>query len=144
EMLKNGARFHSDIWAYARQSQKLTWQLVLQNRVALNFQKLIVPAGSFQATSRPLWSPGRYSVLDQGAVIFTGSPENKIIDLPPLKLTDIDNPFVSLILVSQDNKPIAESSKLLLAIVGRGGNKNMGWNERRKSIADQWGSAPPQ
>jgi len=95
-------------------------------------------------TSDASWTPGRYSATDQKCTVFTGSPENKSIDLPPLKLTEIENPFLSLILLSDDGKPLKESSKLLLAIVGRGDNKDMGWNERRKSIADQWGTAPPQ
>jgi hypothetical protein len=143
EMLKNGARFHSDVWGFAR-SQKLTWQQILESQVALNFSNLAVPAGTSLQTSRASWTQGRYTVIDDRALIFTGFPENQTIDLPPLKLANIQNPFVSMILVSADDKPLRESKKLLLALAGRGGNKDLRWDEKRKSIGDRWGSAPPQ
>jgi hypothetical protein len=119
---------------------------MLETQIALNFSNLVVPAGTSLQTSRAFWTQGRYTVIDDRALIFTGSPENesKTIDLPPLKLTNIQNPFVSLILLSGDDKPLRDSSRLLLAIVGRGGNKDMGWNEKRKSISDRWGSGPSQ
>jgi len=100
------------------------------------------PKAAWESTGDP--STGRYTVLGDRAIIFTGFPRTKTIDLPPLKLTDIETPFLSLILLSDDGKPLKQSNKLLLAIVGRGGNKDMTWDARRKSISDQWGNAPPQ
>src|SRR5882762_5404068 len=73
EMFKNGARFHSDVWSYARQSQRLTWQQTLQTHVELNFRNIAIPAGSFIETSRPAWTPGRYTVTDMGCIVLTGS-----------------------------------------------------------------------
>ncbi|HEV8292878.1 MAG TPA: hypothetical protein VGP94_13180, partial [Tepidisphaeraceae bacterium] len=149
EMFSTGARFHSDFWGFIRQTQKVNWQDFLQSRFAVSFSDVLHamesepgPKATWETKGDP--GTGYYTVISDRAIIFTGFPQNKTIDLPPLKLTDVENPFISLILLSDDGKPLRESSKLLLALVGRGGNKDMGWNERRKSISDQWGKAPPQ
>jgi hypothetical protein len=149
EMFSTGARFHSDFWGFIRQTQKVNWQDFLQSRFSVSFSEVLHamesgpgPRAAWDTSGDP--STGRYTVISDRAIIFTGFPQNKTIDLPSLKLTEIDSPFVSLILLSDDRKPLRESSRLLLAIVGRGGNKDMGWNEKRKSVSDKWGAAPPQ
>jgi hypothetical protein len=50
--------------------------------------------------------------------------------------------FASLMVVPLDGKPIKESSRLLLTVIGRVENQNMGWNDARDSVSDQWGNGP--
>ncbi|HEV8604893.1 MAG TPA: hypothetical protein VGQ99_05985, partial [Tepidisphaeraceae bacterium] len=143
QMLATGAASHSDVWSFVRR-QNITRDHLLQSRFALAFDAEADLPSSPHPGPSAFYTERGFTIRDDRAIIFTGFPENKTIDLPPLKLTNIQNPFISLILLSDDGKPLRESSKLLLSLVGRGGNKDMTWDPRRKSISDKWGSAPPQ
>lgn len=50
--------------------------------------------------------------------------------------------FASLMLVPVDGKPLKESKRMLLTVVGRVENVGMGWNAARDSVSDQWGTGP--
>lgn len=50
--------------------------------------------------------------------------------------------FAALTLTPLDNKPIEQSERLLLTIGARFENHNMGWNDERNSVSDQWGEGP--
>lgn len=52
--------------------------------------------------------------------------------------------FAALTLVSTDGKPIANSSRVLLTVAARVENQNMGWNQARDSVSDNWGTGPVQ
>ncbi|MDD2600247.1 MAG: cellulase family glycosylhydrolase [Kiritimatiellae bacterium] len=56
---------------------------------------------------------------------------------------NIQNEFCSIMLVPMDGKPIDSSEKLLLAMTGWCGNKNMLWDDQRKGL-EEWGIAPTQ
>jgi hypothetical protein len=45
-------------------------------------------------------------------------------------------------LVALDNKPLAQSTRLLLTAIGRAENQNMRWNANRTSVGPNWGSGP--
>jgi hypothetical protein len=45
-------------------------------------------------------------------------------------------------LVSLDNKPLAQSARMLLTAIGRAENQNMRWNANRTSVGANWGSGP--
>jgi hypothetical protein len=147
QMLKTGAAYHSDVWGFVRR-QEVSWETMLKSRFALGFDPDATLAaeagpGPVAGLRRLEGKASVYSVVDERAVVITAHNVGDI-DLFPLRLTGVKTPFVSLILVSEDGKPIRESQKLLLGLVGRGGNKDMGWDENRKTISDKWGSAPPQ
>ncbi len=143
QMLATGAASHSDVWSFVRR-QNITRDDFLKSRFALAFDPQANLAPSPPPGPSVFYTESGFIIRDEQAIIFTGFPENKTLDLPPLKLTNIQNPFISLILLSDDGKPLRESSRLLLSLVGRGGNKDMTWNPPRKSISDKWGNAPPQ
>jgi hypothetical protein len=50
--------------------------------------------------------------------------------------------FASMMLVPIDGADLKKSKRMLLTVVGRAENTNMGWNEARDSVSDQWGTAP--
>lgn len=61
----------------------------------------------------------------------------------PLKnlATTVENEFCSIVLVSLDDKPIAETDRLLLVATARAANTGMKWNDKRTSLTD-WGTEP--
>lgn len=50
--------------------------------------------------------------------------------------------FASLMLTPLDGQTIMTSKRLLLTVIGRVENQNMGWNAARDSVSDQWGTGP--
>ncbi len=52
------------------------------------------------------------------------------------------NNFAAVTLTAMDQEPMAQSQKLLLTMVGKVENQDMGWNADRTSVGDQWGHGP--
>lgn len=50
--------------------------------------------------------------------------------------------FAAMTWVPLDGKPLGESARTLLTLVGRVENVDMGWNAERTSVSDQWGEGP--
>jgi len=139
DMFKSGPSTHSDVFSFVR-SQEITREDFLKSRFALAFDENNLPATT--SGPRAAYTQDAYVVMDDRAIVFAGKATS--VGIGKLSLDDVQSPFVSMILVSEDGKPITESQKLLLAIVGRGGNKDMAWDNKRKSVGDHWGNAPPQ
>jgi hypothetical protein len=53
----------------------------------------------------------------------------------------VDTPFCAITLSSLDDKPIAQSSRLLLTTGARVANTGMQWDAKRHSL-DKWGGPP--
>jgi hypothetical protein len=53
-----------------------------------------------------------------------------------------DSNFAAITLTAMDDRPLAESSRILITAVGRVENTGMGWNENHTSVSDKWGTAP--
>jgi hypothetical protein len=53
-----------------------------------------------------------------------------------------DNNFASLTLIAVDQKPLANSNRLLLTIAGKAENQGIAWNATRTSIGWNWGKGP--
>ena len=52
--------------------------------------------------------------------------------------------FASVALTSRDNRPIAESKRLLLTVCGSAHNPGLVWNAERTFAQNTWSSGPPQ
>ena len=52
------------------------------------------------------------------------------------------NNFAAVTLTAMDEKPTAQSQKLLLTLVGKVENQDMGWNADRTSVGSRWGHGP--
>jgi hypothetical protein len=66
----------------------------------------------------------------------------KYADKPLKSLSaTVENEFCSIILTSLNDKPIAQTDRLLLVATARAANSDMKWNEKRTSLTD-WGAEP--
>lgn len=76
----------------------------------------------------------------------TGFVGGRTVEFKDAKLTfgTFGYNFAGATLVPTDNKPITQSERLLLTVVSRVENQNMGWNAERNSVSDNWGSGPTQ
>jgi hypothetical protein len=54
---------------------------------------------------------------------------------------EVDNPFCAVTLTALDDRPIAQSGKLLLTTTARVANSNMQWNTKRTTL-EKWGTPP--
>ncbi len=52
--------------------------------------------------------------------------------------------FATATLTPMDGKPLNESHRVLMTVVGRAQNQNMGWNATRNSVGENWGYGPVQ
>lgn len=112
------------------------------------------------ATPFPSAAPLGEIVADTGELAWTGADRQKglvTVDAAgaqalighvreggrPTKhlAADVRNDFCSLMLVPLDGKPVAQSSRLLLAATGWCGNTDMQWDEKRRAIPG-WGRGP--
>ncbi|MEO7719722.1 MAG: carbohydrate binding domain-containing protein [Capsulimonas sp.] len=59
-----------------------------------------------------------------------------------LQFPTFGNNFAAGTLTAMDGKPVSSSHKLLLTLVGKVENQEMGWNADRTSVGNQWGHGP--
>jgi hypothetical protein len=50
--------------------------------------------------------------------------------------------FGALMVAAMDQKPLAQSNRVLVSVGGRVENVDMRWNAERNSVSDQWGKGP--
>jgi len=50
--------------------------------------------------------------------------------------------FAAVTAVALDRRPLRESPRVLVTIVGRAENQGMGWNAARTTVGDRWGQGP--
>jgi hypothetical protein len=73
----------------------------------------------------------------QAAIGFVGANRVRLKNLA----VDARTPFCAVTLSALDDRPIAQSNKLLVTATARVANSGMEWNARRDSLA-KWGTAP--
>ena len=85
-----------------------------------------------------------YTVTSSSAQAAAGYVGGQSVALGANTLTfpAFGNNFAALTLTAMDQKPTPQSGKLLLALVGKVENQEMGWNADRTSVGDQWGHGP--
>ena len=133
----------------------------LPGRLALIHQTAV---GSFDSdTVRPAENeidlPENEIISDTGELVWEGVPGDSRVVVKAERYQaiighkgesstvnmnfDSETPFVTVQLISLDDKPIAESEKMLLVTGSRVANTNMKWmDDTRHSLADQWGKGP--
>jgi hypothetical protein len=149
--------FKSDMLATASQFYEHPWpvaaQIALHQRIAISFQAgAQVPATypAFPDDLRADWSAsgpasGKYQFHDKHAAIFVGFPKDGPIDLGPLKIDRLTNPFATVMLVPADPaQPLDAADRLLLTLVSRAENTGMKWDEKRHTVSNLWGTTPPR
>ena len=77
----------------------------------------------------------------RAAVGYIGGRDIVLGDVK-IRVTKATEDWAAVAIGALDGKPLAESSRILVVAAGRVENVNMGWNESRTSISDEWGSGP--
>ncbi|MEM9417612.1 MAG: hypothetical protein AAGA25_00985 [Planctomycetota bacterium] len=99
--------------------------------------------GSTPLTLRSGSSP-LYTAVSDHAAVAVGFLNTVPIKLGDTKLDVSPNSigFGAISLVPLDGKPLKDSGRMLLTVIGRAQNQAMGWNSSRTSVSDQWGYGP--
>lgn len=85
-----------------------------------------------------------FTVVSPGARVAVGRLGGQAVALGNITL-NIGLPegrWACAMLVATDGKPVAESARLLLAVVTRTENSGMVWDEARRSVGRNWGKEP--
>ena len=77
----------------------------------------------------------------QSVVGYVGG-QTVTLGVNSLTFPSFGNNFAAVTLTAMDQKPLAASQKLLLTMVGKVENQEMGWNAGRTSVGNQWGHGP--
>ena len=64
------------------------------------------------------------------------------IDGVEFDVQQVDRNYATMLVTSQDNRPIEQSKRLLVLASSGAENTAMGWNHERNSVGDDWGKAP--
>ncbi len=91
-------------------------------------------------------SPGgaQYLAVSPSAQSVTGYVGGEAVSLGQNTLTfpAFGNNFAAVTLTAMDQKPLPQSGKLLLTLVGKVENQDMVWNADRTSVGSHWGHGP--
>jgi hypothetical protein len=153
QMLDTASPYYYNQWAYLHDTQNVTWQDALHQRLSLAFDGQLLLSQSPTAAADPVaWTSkgegtfsGRFVLRDPAASVFAGFSNGLMpIDAGAMRIEKLDTPFATLMLIPADTgKTIETADRLLLTAAARGGNTGMHWDTSRHSVSDQWGTAPP-
>lgn len=89
-------------------------------------------------------SGGRYIASGPAALACVGFVGGQIVARGPVSLTfpQFGNGFAAMTLTACDGKPLNESRRLLLTIVGHTEKAGQVWNADRTSVGADWGDGP--
>lgn len=87
---------------------------------------------------------GQYIMDKPAANTVVGFVGGQTVNLGPVTMTfpQFGNNFAAVTLTATDQKPLAQSQRMLLTLVGKLENEGMVWNADRTSIGNQWGRGP--
>ena len=85
-----------------------------------------------------------YTASASAAQALTGYVGGQTVTLGTNTLTfpAFGNNFAAVTLTAMDQKPLPQSRRLLLTLVGKVENQDMVWNAARTSVGNQWGHGP--
>ncbi len=96
----------------------------------------------------------RWSTADQdGGVFVVDTPKTKVV-LGPLagrtvevgkmrfEVGQTETGWAALALTAMDDRPISESGRMLLVVMSKVENQEMGWDEKRTTVKRAWGKGP--
>jgi hypothetical protein len=104
-------------------------------------------AGALIESAQVHWTPGEnalFTALAPAARVAVGRLGGRSLALGDvtLKVQLPEGQWACAVLVSADGKPIAESGRVLLAVVTRAENAGMVWDEARRTLGRNWGKEP--
>lgn len=149
EMLATTPTFYHELPKMLRQTRGQNWSDWLHNRVSIQFPgmgaaeaKAASAGGSAQWTAGEAGT-GRYVASGTGAAVFVGFAGKGAVEAGPVRIEAVEAPFASILVVAADPKQrLEQADKLLIGVLGRGGNTDMKWLLNRRSVSNQWGKGP--
>ncbi len=87
------------------------------------------------------------SVVDRKAVVFSGTLGSGKQELGAISVAlENDSPAsnVTLMAAALDDKSLADSKRIWLAVVSRAENVGMGWDANRTTVGTKWGKGPAE
>jgi len=97
-----------------------------------------------KSRSAASWKPSVYTINSPASRGLVGFSGGSAVELGGLTIEVMEKPdkFAAITVVSLDGKPIEGSEHLLISVVGKVENQEMGWNESRTSVGTNWGTGP--
>ena len=134
------------VWK-AQGSPLFSQRMAVKTMAAAHAQAMTAVLGRMAPSSiRLVKSPsgGMYMANSADAQSVTGYVGGQTVTLGQNTLTfpAFGNNFAAATLTAMDQKPLAQSRRLLLTLVGKVENQDMGWNAGRTSVGDKWGHGP--
>jgi hypothetical protein len=87
---------------------------------------------------------GTFVVAGRRTVALLGSIAGRTLGFPGMDMDmgETDTGFAALALTSMDDKPLLESSRMLLVVMSGCENQEMGWDAERTTVLREWGHGP--
>lgn len=104
------------------------------------FAPMSAPQSMVSDTGELNWTRGLVTIDSDNTQAFVGFVQTDTRKPKNLSV-DLTNDFASVVLTSLDDKPISQSSRMLLSAASHVGNTGMKWNAERSKLIDQGG--PP-
>ncbi|MDB5322942.1 MAG: hypothetical protein JWN40_4573 [Phycisphaerales bacterium] len=148
-ILPNAGVSYHDMWKFAT-SAGLTWQVALTRRLECidpsHVRFTIGPDEDRIHWTATTPGTGRFTLADRHAAIFVGFAAGPLpIPLGDIQIEKLETPFASLILIPADpTKSLADADRLLLCATARCENPGQQWNDKRTTLGNNWGKAPPR
>jgi hypothetical protein len=145
-MLQTGSKYYYTVWPYVKDELEMDWQKALKCGLQWSLEGNLRQALMDQRIDWTASGEGTGVItLNDPSVAarigFVKAPTT----LGPIELTKLDSHFASIVLLpAESGKTLADTDRLLLAIVGRGSNTGMQWDETRHTVGDKWGNPPAQ
>jgi hypothetical protein len=87
---------------------------------------------------------GAFTVTAPGLRLAAGPLAGRKIEVGDvaIEVGRMPRPYACVEMVAIDGKPIAQSSRVVLAVAARVENRHMGWNSDRSTVGKEWGEGP--
>ena len=122
------------------------WTEVLRSRWYLSLDATgAPPRPNAEPRTALRWEPqkdARYVADSPASKVLCGRLAGAPIELEGLRVQVHAPRDASITAVSLDDAPLSAARRILVTACARAENTDMGWNERRDSVADRWGAAP--
>ena len=136
-----------DLWGQQNHSGMLAWQARvgydLANDAAVGWTLVSkTPAGTRETPPVVNATAGTFVLCGEKVFILSG-PQDKPVSHSAGFSVKFPSPQAgTMMLVPLDGQPLASSKKLWLCAMSRAENPGMGWDAKRTTVGDNWGSGP--
>ncbi|MFN4243488.1 MAG: hypothetical protein ACK4PI_09645 [Tepidisphaerales bacterium] len=145
---------HASLWTVGEAWRAAgTMPSPMSHRLAVRSDPAADAVSMHRAARSAATTPLRAELTGRGGVVVLEAP--KVVAMTgfvggrreqaggfTFEFGEFGNGFASLMLVPLDGQSLSESRRLLLTVMGRAENLEMGWNADRTSVGERWGRGP--